>query len=234
MGVERSPSSGAAPIREADYDEDANMKRIADLSRLSLRVLLLVVACDAADAQDSHPTRVETGCFPVAPDSVQISWSSPCDSGSWLFEPGVGCRMWDWHPALTDTTVWTGSCKHGGLTGYGVVQWYEHGRPIDRFEGTFVAGRRQGPGRYRWNDTDWYVGLYEDDLPNGLGTANIAGETFSGQWQVGCYQQGTKTVAIGVPRTSCDGAGISRPPMVAKQVDAGPQSRDVILQHRDD
>jgi len=185
--------------------------RIAVLSRLAIRVLLIVVACDAARAQETHSRRDETGCFPVAPDSVQISWNTPCDGGSWLFEPGVGCRMWDWHPAPTDSTTWTGACKHGALIGYGVVQWYEHGRPIDRFEGTFVASRRQGPGRYKWNDVDWYVGNYEDDLPNGLGTANIAGETFSGQWQAGCFQHGTKTVAIGVPRTSCDGARISRP-----------------------
>jgi hypothetical protein len=185
------------------------MMRFTGLSRLAIHALLLVVACDAARAQDAHPKRVETGCFPVAPDSVQISWNAPCDSGSWLFEPDVGCRMWDWHPAPTDTTTWTGSCKDGGLTGYGVVQWYEHGRPIDRFEGTFIAGRRQGVGRYRWNEADWYVGSFENDLPNGLGTAHIAGETFSGQWRVGCFQSGTRTVAIGVPRTSCDGTWTS-------------------------
>jgi len=190
------------------------MKCIAD--RLAICALVFVVGCDATCAQQAHSGQVETGCFPAFPDSVQISWNTPCDNGLWLFEPGVGCRMWDWHPAPTDTTTWTGNCKHGGLIGNGVVQWYEHGRPIDRFEGTFVAGRRYGPGRYRWHDSDWYVGYYEDDLPNGLGTANIAGESLSGQWQAGCFQHGTKTVAIGVPRTSCEGAGILRPPMVAK------------------
>jgi hypothetical protein len=210
------------------------MMRTKGWSRFAIRVLLLVVACGTARAQETQPQRVETGCFPVAPDSVQISWDTPCEGGSWLFEPGVGCRMWDWHPAPTDTTSWTGECKFGGLTGYGVVQWYEHGRPIDRFEGTFVAGRRNGPGRYKWNDADWYVGGYENDLPNGLGTANIAGETFSGQWQAGCFQHGTKTVAIGVPRTSCDGNGMSRAPMVAKQVKAGAQSQAVMPQQRDD
>jgi hypothetical protein len=143
-------------------------------------------------------------CLPIEPDSVQISWNTPCDSGSWLFEPTVGCRMWDWHPDRTDTTTWTGGCKDGILTGYGVVQWYEHGRPIDRFDGTFVAGRRQGPGRYRWNEADWYVGFYDNDVPNGLGTAHIAGQTFSGQWRAGCFRQGVLTVAIGVPRKSCE------------------------------
>jgi hypothetical protein len=85
-----------------------------------------------------------------------------------------------------------------------VVQWYEHGQPIDRFVGTFVAGRRQGPGRYRWNEADWYVGFYDNDLPNGLGTAHIAGQTFSGQWRSGCFRRGTLIVAIGVPPRSCE------------------------------
>jgi hypothetical protein len=88
--------------------------------------------------------------------------------------------------------------------GRGVLQWYEHGRPIDRFEGTFVSGHRQGRGRYVWNETDWYEGVYENDLPHGFGTAHIAGEIFVGQWKRGCFTQGAKVLAIGVLRTSCE------------------------------
>ena len=135
---------------------------------------------------------------------MQISWQAPCDKGEWLFEPGVGCRMWDWHPAPEDGATWTGRCQGGTKSGHGIVQWFEHGRPIDRFEGTYLAGRRQGPGRYRWNEDNWYVGQYKDDLPDGLGTAYIAGETLSGRWQAGCFKLGSKTVAIGVARTSCE------------------------------
>jgi hypothetical protein len=185
-------------------------------SGLSVRMLLVIVACNVANAQETRTRPVGVDCLPIEPDSLQISWNTPCDNGSWLFEPDVGCRMWDWHPAPEDTTTWTGSCKSGTLIGRGVVQWFEHGRPIDRFEGTFVAGRRHGPGRYRWNDEDWYVGFYEDDVPNGFGTANIAGEAFSGQWRGGCFQQGTRTVAIGVPRKSCDGARTSSSRTTAK------------------
>ena len=162
-------------------------------------------------------------CPSEEPDSVQISWVEPCEQGNWLFDTELGCRMWDWHPDPHDKTSWSGACPKGQKEGRGVLQWYEHGRPIDRFEGTFVAGRRQGPGRYRWNDEDWYVGDYEDDLPNGRGTASIAGETFSGQWQAGCFQHAEKTVAIGVPRTSCEGVRQSRPRLVAKQVKADSQ-----------
>ena len=146
-------------------------------------------------------------CLPEEPDSVQISWSSPCHDGSWLLDTELGCRMWDWHPAPEDTATWNGACTGGVKTGRGVMQWFEHGRPIDRFEGTFVAGRREGRGRYDWNETDWYDGFYEKNLPHGPGTAHIAGETFAGQWRGGCLTQGEKVVAIGVIRSSCEKHG---------------------------
>jgi hypothetical protein len=48
-----------------------------------------------------------------------------------------------------------------------------------------------------WNETDRYEGSYEDDRPHGFGTANLAGEVFSGQWKRGCLKSGEKIVAIG-------------------------------------
>ena len=157
-----------------------------------------------ASAQEILSMPGAADCSPAEPDPVQISWDSPCTSGSWLFEPAVGCRMWDWHPTPSDVVTWTGECRSGTKVGSGVVQWFEHDQPIDRFEGTFVSGRRRGPGRYSWNSKDWFIGFYEDDLPNGTGTANIAGQTFTGQWHHGCFARGTLVVAIGIPRKSCD------------------------------
>jgi hypothetical protein len=170
----------------------------------AIAALLTALIAPGAGAQELSAIGGPADCAPAEPDSVQISWEAPCDSGDWLFEPGVGCRMWEWHPSPSDGATWTGQCRTSQRVGWGVVQWFEHGQPIDRFEGTFVAGKRQGAGRYTWNTDDWYVGLYDADLPNGLGTARIAGETFAGQWQTGCFRHGDKTVAIGVPRTSCE------------------------------
>lgn len=103
--------------------------------------------------------------------------------------------MWDWHPDPSDFITWTGACRGQRKVGSGVVQWFEHGRPIDWFEGSFVAGKRRGAGRYTWNDDNWFVGFHEDDVPNGLGTALIAGQTF---------RQAGRIVAIGTPLKSCD------------------------------
>ncbi|MFI5000572.1 MAG: hypothetical protein ACHQK9_11905 [Reyranellales bacterium] len=114
--------------------------------------------------------------------------------------------MWDWHPEPRDSAVWTGTCRNGQKEGRGIVQWFEHGVAIDRFEGTYVGGRRDGLGRYNWNDHDRFDGKYANDVPNGFGTAVIAGETFAGVWENGCLRRSNHVVAIGVPRSLCAAA----------------------------
>ena len=55
------------------------------------------------------------------------------------------------------------------------MQWVEHGRPIDRFEGVYRRGKREGFGRYDWPTGDRFEGTYADDLPNGRGSVTIDG-----------------------------------------------------------
>ena len=164
--------------------------------RIRSLALLLVIALATTPAGAAE-------CDSTEPDSVQISWSTPCEDGSWLLDPETGCRMWDWHPAPEDTMTWSGICRAGLKEGAGVLQWFEHGRPIDRFEGTFRGNQRTGFGRYSWTPDDRYEGQYEGGLPHGRGTARIAGETFTGNWRQGCFGRAGKVVAIGVPLTSC-------------------------------
>jgi hypothetical protein len=167
-------------------------------------VTLITFVPQGAFAGEPVTGREPMVCSVNEPDSVQISWDAPCLEGTWLLDTELGCRMWDWHPTPEDTATWSGVCRAGAKVGHGVVQWFEHGEPIDRFEGTYVEGWREGPGRYRWNETEWFIGFYESDVPHGLGTAQIAGEVFTGQWHRGCFKQGSRTVAIGVPRKSCE------------------------------
>jgi hypothetical protein len=113
--------------------------------------------------------------------------------------------MWDWHPDPDDKASWSGSCRDALKEGAGILQWTEHGQPIDRFEGTYRNGRREGHGRYQWNATDYFEGNYTDDVPNGFGTVHLAGSTLSGEWRKGCLTVAGRVVAIGVPRASCEG-----------------------------
>jgi len=129
-------------------------------------VLALTLAAAASSAQD---------CNVVEPDSLQISWTAPCKDGSWLLDPQTGCRLWDWHPEPEDTATWSGACPGGQKEGAGIVQWFEHGRPIDRYEGAFERGGRKGFGRYYWPAGQRFEGYYDANLPNGQGVVTLTG-----------------------------------------------------------
>jgi len=174
-----------------------------------LRIVPAFVSCVVmlttlpALAQQVALVSAHPDCATDEPDTVAVSWNSPCENGTWLFEPGIGCRMWDWHPDRSDQATWTGTCRSNVKEGRGVARWTEHGQPIDRFEGMYRNGRREGPGRYEWNERDRFEGIYAEDLPNGFGTVTVNGTTLSGEWRNGCLRRGDKTVAIGVPLASC-------------------------------
>jgi len=168
---------------------------------------LLVAAAQLAGmsvlGQDMALAPAKPDCPSDEPDSLQISWTQPCEEGDWLLDTQTGCRMWDWHPDPKDRAVWSGACPGGKKQGRGVVQWYEHGQPIDRFEGTYRDGKREGFGRYVWKNDVRFEGRYENDVPHGRGTAMVLGESFAGTWTTGCFRKGDKVVAIGVARTTC-------------------------------
>ena len=174
----------------------------------ALAMLFAVTQLAGISVASPQIAAMSTGadCPPEAPDSLQISWTEPCYEGDWLLDTEVGCRMGDWHPDTKDRATWSGSCRGGNKEGQGAVQWYEHGQAIDRFEGTFRDGRREGFGRYVWAPGVSYEGLYANDVPNGLGTVTVLGESFSGTWKKGCLALKGRVVAIGVERRSCYGS----------------------------
>jgi hypothetical protein len=181
--------------------------------RYSHYVLVLsIAATQLAGAgvfgQQTAAASTQSECLSDEPDSLQISWTTPCDEGDWLLDTKLGCRMWDWHPDPNDRGVWTGACPRGKKEGRGVVQWYEHGQAIDRFEGTYRNGKREGFGRYVWKPEVSFEGHYANDVPNGFGTATLLGESFSGTWKNGCFRKDNRVVAIGVERSGCGNAKV--------------------------
>ena len=169
--------------------------------RLDLLSLLLFLAVTRGAVASSAAE-----CNVAQPDTLHISWTAPCEDGSWLLDPQGGCRLWDWRPEPEDTASWTGDCAMGLKEGTGIVQWFEHGRPIDRFEGGFESGRRKGVGRYYWPAGERFDGYYLDDLPNGQGTATIGAVSYAGVWRRGCLVHKGKLIAIAVPLSACSGA----------------------------
>ena len=157
----------------------------------------LLASALTATAEQARP------CNVVEPDSLGISWTAPCDEGRWLLDPQSGCRLWDWRPAPEDTATWTGICPAGRKEGRGVVQWFEHGRPIDRFEGVYRRGKREGFCRYDWPTGERFEGPYADDLPSGRGSVTVDGVSYAGIWRRGCLAHRDKLIAIGVPLSAC-------------------------------
>lgn len=150
-------------------------------------------------------------CDPVEPDTLQVNWTAPCDDGAWLLDTESGCRIWDWHPAPEDKVTWSGICRGGSREGQGTLQWFEHGRPIDSFDGSYSRNERTGLGRYRWTDLDAYEGNYVAGLPHGLGTAHISGEPYTGVWNRGCLRIDDKVIAIGTSIAACGEPPFGKP-----------------------
>jgi hypothetical protein len=169
------------------------------------------LAGPSAGGQQMAVASASRDCPTVVPDSLEISWTKPCYENDWVLDSEVGCRIGDWHPDTEDRAVWSGACPGGSKQGQGVVQWYEHGRAIDRFVGLFSDGKREGFGRYTWTPDVSYEGLYANDVPHGFGVVTVLGESFSGTWKNGCLAVKGRVVAIGVERTSCR-APQARPP----------------------
>ena len=160
-------------------------------------VCSVLVLTGPAFSQHLALTPAKPDCAPGDPDSLQISWTTPCDSGDWLFDTQTGCRMWDWHPEPEDKAVWKGACRAGQPDGRGEAQWFEHGRPIDHFVGTYRDGKREGAGYYKWNDSVSFEGSYANDVPQGRGTLRIDDVVLTGEWSKGCLATAGKVVAIG-------------------------------------
>ena len=181
--------------------------------RLSNYGLVMLIAAThlvgaTVSGQQIAAASMQPDCPFEEPDSLQISWTQPCDEGTWLLDTKAGCRMWDWHPDPKDRAVWNGMCPGGKKEGRGVVQWSEHGQAVDRFEGTFRNGKREGFGRYVWTPEASFEGQYANDVPHGFGTATLLGESFSGMWKNGCFSKDSRVVAIGVERASCSGLSV--------------------------
>merc|ERR1711971_971342 len=93
--------------------------------------------------------------------------------------------------------MYDGGWKDKAAEGNGVMKW-QNG---DRYEGDWVAGLREGKGKYLSKATGGkYEGEYAADLKEGLGKYTFAnGDSYDGQWKAGLrHGQGTYAWEEGV------------------------------------
>jgi hypothetical protein len=81
----------------------------------------------------------------------------------WISDAQSGCKIWDPAPEPNETVRWSGKCENGYATGDGVLQWYENGRPGDRYEGEYQGGKRNGHGVVVMSNGRRVEGDWRDD-----------------------------------------------------------------------
>lgn len=182
---------------------------------------------------------------------VVSSFAQAPSPESWIDDSRTGCKVRNPAPQPRESITWSGACPNGVAEGNGVLQWFDDGRPTDRYEGdlkdgwengrgiatsTLMTDRYEGDWRDGWRhgqgvyafangdryDGDWVEGLrtgrgtmvwadgarYEgewlDSKPNGQGVyVDAANARFSGNWSQGCFQEGSRKLAVIATARDC-------------------------------
>jgi len=85
--------------------------------------------------------------------------------------------------------------------GYGTKTWANG----NRYDGEWRDGDFNGRGIFLWANGDSYEGDWRDDMANGNGTLHRveSGQTFSGLWPNGGFNQGERRARIGATVEEC-------------------------------
>ncbi len=156
--------------------------------------------------------------------AVLLAAPAAACAGDWIADAKTGCKVWNPNPSSLETVNWTGACSGGLAEGKGVLNWFRSGKPYERDEGPWRAGRQTGEGTQTWPAGQYrgqlldslphgsgvlisgearYDGAFLNGRPNGKGILTNGSGTFSGTWQDGCFNDGKRRAALGVSVQSC-------------------------------
>jgi MORN repeat len=145
-------------------------------------------------------------------------------AGDWIVDASVGCRVWNPHPGPDETIRWSGACANGYAQGRGAAQWFRSNLPFESDEGEWREGRQIGYGTQVWPTGRYegelldgephgtgvltlqgarYDGAFRNGRPNGAGTLSQGDVVYAGTWTDGCFRDGNRRAAFGVPLSSC-------------------------------
>ncbi len=140
--------------------------------------------------------------------------------GAWLDGDMHGHGVY----TFADGGRYEGEWRHDKMHGRGVRVWadgdrYDGGWRDDkkhglgtyisakgeRYDGEWANDAMHGHGVYTWADGSRYEGEWQNDHAHGYGTRRDPdGEVFAGTWRDGCFMEGTRAVAVGVPLKDCE------------------------------
>lgn len=134
---------------------------------------------------------------------VERAWKG--EKAGWIADQHTGCRVWNTFPNDSDTISWDGPCENGFASGFGVVRWSKNiGGEYEVNEGEFRGGRLNGHAIITAGSDLRFEGEFRNHLPNGKGTLEVSGKTYSGNWSNGCFSQGGKRTAFFTHRDRCE------------------------------
>jgi hypothetical protein len=137
---------------------------------------------------------------PEKTKAAAVSTAAP--PPGWI-EDERGCKVWNANPGPDETITWTGPCRRGIADGEGALIWYWSGSPHGTFVGTLRGGHYHR-GVQVWSTGNRFDGSYRNDRAEGRGTYRlVSGEIYSGLWTNGCFRDGPRRAAIGVPVDAC-------------------------------
>ena len=115
-----------------------------------------------------------------------------------------GCHVWNAVPQPGMTASWTGACQNGRAPGPGTKVWRYDGKTM-RYDGGMRDGKMHGRGTLVEASGPRYDGEWRDGVADGIGAHYHAdsGETLNGLWRKGCFRDGDRRAAVGVPLSSC-------------------------------
>ena len=161
-----------------------------------------------------------TGCrnWTTVPEGGTVTWSGPCAGG---VANGQGVLQF-FQNGKPLTRRFEGERRNGKAHGKGVTvadngTRYEgefrdgnlNGRGVNtlasgsRLEGEWLNGKAHGRGTFTGMDGGRYEGEWRDGKPNGQGVFTKAGNTYSGTWTNGCFQQGNRRAMVAATAKEC-------------------------------
>lgn len=105
--------------------------------------------------------------------AVSIAQAQPGKPPAWIADSKTGCKVWNPSPQAHETIHWSGGCEGGYASGKGTLEWFENGRPGDRYEGEYQAGKRNGHGVVTMSNGTRIEGDWRNDELLQLGVNEI-------------------------------------------------------------
>ena len=110
------------------------------------------------------------GLITVVPALAQSQSGKP---PGWISDSKTGCKVWNPAPQARETIRWSGGCEGGFAQGKGTLEWFENGRPGDRYVGEYQGGKRNGHGVVTMSNGTRIEGDWRNDELLQLGVNEI-------------------------------------------------------------